>query len=99
MDHHDTNEHTPIDDADLDAVSGGQTAGGGGGGFDFSSADRALEQGNARAEVCSELGQRSHTLPGAGQGPGGTNQIGSEADVAQRLAANCWRTLSGNRGR
>ena len=95
--HHGKNENTPIDDADLDAVSGGQTAPRGG--FDFSSADKALEQGNARAEVCRELGQRSHTLPGAGQGPGGTNQVGSESDVAQRLAANCWRTLSGGRGR
>ena len=97
MDHHDTSENIPIDDADLDAVSGGQNAPAGGGGFDFSSADRAMEQGNARAEVCRELGQRSHTLPGAGTGPGGTNEIGSEADVAQKLAANCWRTLSGGR--
>ncbi len=96
MDHHDTSENTPIDDADLDAVSGGQTAGGGGGGgFDFSSADRAMEQGNARAAVCRELGQRSHTLPGAGRGPRGTNQVGSEADVAQRLASSCWKTIGG----
>jgi hypothetical protein len=97
MDQDEKNEKTLIDDADLDDISGGQTADRGG--FDFSSADRALEQGNARAEVCRELGRRSHTLPGAGQGSGGTNQVGSEADVAQRLAANCWRTISGTRGR
>jgi len=95
MDHQEKDGKTPIDDADLDAVSGGQAAPRGG--FDFSSADTALQQGNARAAVCRELGERSHTLPGAGQGPGGTNTVGSESDVAQRLSANCWRTLSGGR--
>jgi hypothetical protein len=96
MDHHDNGEYTPIDDADLDAVTGGQSAPStGGGGFDFDNADRALEQGKARARVCEDLGRRSHTLPGAGKGPGGTNKIGSEADVAQRLASSCWKTIGG----
>lgn len=95
MDQQEKDGKTLIDDAALDAISGGQTAPRGD--FDFSNPDTALQQGNARAEVCRELGRRSHTLPGAGQGPGGTNTVGSEADVAQRLAANCWRSLSGGR--
>jgi hypothetical protein len=97
MDHRENDEKTLIDDADLDAVSGGQTAPQTAprGDFDFSNADTALQQGNARAAVCRELGERSHTLPGAGQGPGGTNTVGSEADVAQRLSANCWRSIGG----
>ena len=54
MDHQEEDGKTLIDDADLDAVSGGQAAPRGG--FDFSSADTALQQGNERAAVCRELG-------------------------------------------